>query len=55
MSASTPAIETIGFGRDGGSTRALEALDLIGSGTLVGLLGPDGASKTTARCCWQRC
>lgn len=49
MSTSTPAIETIGFGRDYGSTRALEALDLIvGSGTLVGLLGPNGAGKTTA-------
>jgi ABC-2 type transport system ATP-binding protein len=49
MSASTSAIETIGLGRDYGSTRALEALDLIvGSGTLVGLLGPNGAGKTTA-------
>jgi len=49
MSASTSAIETIGLGRDYGSTRALEAPDLIvGSGTLVGLLGPNGAGKTTA-------
>jgi len=49
MSASTSAIETIGLGRDYGSARALEALDLIvGSGTLVGLLGPNGAGKTTA-------
>lgn len=49
MSASTPAIETVGLGRDYGSTRALEALDLIvGSATLVGLLGPNGAGKTTA-------
>src|SRR5882762_9111917 len=49
MSASIPAIETVGLGRDYGSTRALNALDLIvGSGTLVGLLGPNGAGKTTA-------
>jgi ABC-2 type transport system ATP-binding protein len=49
MSESTPAIETVGLGRDYGSTRALEALNLIvGSGTLVGLLGPNGAGKTTA-------
>jgi ABC-2 type transport system ATP-binding protein len=44
-----PAIETVGLGRDYGSTRALDALDLIvGPGTLVGVLGPNGAGKTTA-------
>ena len=46
---SPPAIETVGLGRDYGSTRALDALDLIvGSGALVGVLGPNGAGKTTA-------
>ena len=49
MSTSTPAIETVGLGRDDGSTRALDALDLIvGPGMRVGLLGPNGAGKTTA-------
>ena len=43
------AIEARGLGRDYGSTRALDALDLrIAPGTLVGLLGPNGAGKTTA-------
>jgi ABC-2 type transport system ATP-binding protein len=42
-------IETVGLGRDYGSTRALDALDLVaGSGALVGVLGPNGAGKTTA-------
>jgi ABC-type multidrug transport system ATPase subunit len=49
VSASPPAIETVGLGRDYGSTRALAALDLVvGSGALVGVLGPNGAGKTTA-------
>jgi ABC-2 type transport system ATP-binding protein len=49
VSVSPQAIETVGLGRDYGSTRALDALDLIvGSGTLVGVLGPNGAGKTTA-------
>ncbi len=49
MSVSPLAIETIRLGRDYGSTRALDALDLdITSGLLVGLLGPNGAGKTTA-------
>lgn len=44
----TPAIETEGLGRDYGSTRALDALDLtVPAGALVGLLGPNGAGKTT--------
>ena len=43
-----PAIETTGLGRDYGTTRALEALDLsLPAGGLVGLLGPNGAGKTT--------
>lgn len=42
------AIEAEGLGRDFGSTRALEALDLrVSPGALVGLLGPNGAGKTT--------
>ncbi len=49
MSGSAPAIQTERLGRDYGSTRALEALDLeLAPGALVGLLGPNGAGKTTA-------
>ena len=49
MSATTPAIVTEGLGRDYGSVRALDALDLeVPVGALVGLLGPNGAGKTTA-------
>lgn len=49
MSALAPAIETVRLGRDYGSIRALDALDLLVSpGALVGLLGPNGAGKTTA-------
>ncbi len=49
MSAPPPAIETIGLGRDYGSTPALRALDLrIEPGSMVGILGPNGAGKTTA-------
>ena len=48
MNARPPAIETIGLGRDYGSTRALEALDLVvPAGEIVGLVGPNGAGKTT--------
>ena len=48
MDADRPAIEAIGLGRDYGSTRALEALDLaVPAGAMVGLLGPNGAGKTT--------
>jgi len=44
----TAAIETIGLGRDYGSTTALDALDLVvPAGAIVGLLGPNGAGKTT--------
>jgi ABC-2 type transport system ATP-binding protein len=45
----TSAIVTEGLGRDYGSVRALEALNLdVPAGALVGLLGPNGAGKTTA-------
>ncbi len=48
MSASGPAIEAAGLGRDYGATRALDSLELaVARGALVGLLGPNGAGKTT--------
>jgi ABC-2 type transport system ATP-binding protein len=48
MNTLPPAIETIGLGRDYGSTKALDALDLVvPPGAIVGLLGPNGAGKTT--------
>jgi ABC-2 type transport system ATP-binding protein len=47
--AGSCAIEAVGLGRDFGSTRALDRLDLsVPAGALVGLLGPNGAGKTTA-------
>jgi ABC-type multidrug transport system ATPase subunit len=47
--ATIPAIVTEGLGRDYGSVRALDALNLeVPVGALVGLLGPNGAGKTTA-------
>jgi ABC-2 type transport system ATP-binding protein len=49
VSGSPPAIEAERLGRDYGSTRALDALDLVlPPGTQLGLLGPNGAGKTTA-------
>jgi ABC-2 type transport system ATP-binding protein len=48
MNTIPPAVEAIGLGRDYGSTKALEALDLVvPTGAIVGLLGPNGAGKTT--------
>jgi ABC-2 type transport system ATP-binding protein len=47
--STTAAIVAEGLGRDYGSVRALDALDLeVPAGALVGLLGPNGAGKTTA-------
>jgi ABC-2 type transport system ATP-binding protein len=44
-----PIIQTIGLRRDFKKTRAVDGLDLtIPSGELFGLVGPDGAGKTTA-------
>jgi drug efflux transport system ATP-binding protein len=41
-------LETEGLVKDYGSTRALDGLDLqVRSGEIVGLVGPDGAGKTT--------
>jgi ABC-2 type transport system ATP-binding protein len=49
VTGSEPAIQTERLGRDYGTTRALEALNLeVLPGTIVGLLGPNGAGKTTA-------
>ena len=49
MTASTPAIEAEGLGRDYDGVRALGALGLtVPTGGFVGLLGPNGAGKTTA-------
>ena len=43
------AILAEGLGRDYGTTRALDALDLrVPAGSLIGLVGPNGAGKTTA-------
>jgi ABC-type Na+ transport system ATPase subunit NatA len=45
----TVAIQTEGLTKSFGSTRALDGVDLaVESGTVPGLLGPDGAGKTTA-------
>ncbi len=42
-------IQTRGLGRCFGSIRAVDGLDLdLGPGEMVGLVGPDGAGKTTA-------
>src|SRR5262245_42737117 len=44
----SPAIDASGLGRDYGTTRALDTLDLVvPAGSIVGLLGPNGAGKTT--------
>ncbi len=48
LMAETHIIETEGLSRDFKSTRAVDALDLaIQPGELFGLVGPDGAGKTT--------
>jgi ABC-2 type transport system ATP-binding protein len=48
MDTFPPAIEAVGLGRDYGSTKALDTLDLVvPAGAFVGLLGPNGAGKTT--------
>jgi ABC-2 type transport system ATP-binding protein len=49
VTAGPAAILTEGLGRDYGSVRALDSLNLaVPAGALVGLLGPNGAGKTTA-------
>jgi ABC-type multidrug transport system ATPase subunit len=48
VSGLPPAIEAERLGRDYGSTRALDSLDLVvANGGVYGLLGPNGAGKTT--------
>lgn len=48
MNLETVMIEMHAVGRDFGSVRAVDALDLkIGQGEIFGLVGPDGAGKTT--------
>jgi ABC-2 type transport system ATP-binding protein len=43
-----PAVETQGLGRTFGDVEAVRSLDLrIGEGEMFGLVGPDGAGKTT--------
>jgi len=43
-----PAVETQGLGRTFGDVEAVRTLDLrIGEGEMFGLVGPDGAGKTT--------
>ena len=46
--AAAPAIAAVGLGRDYGSVRAVDAVDLeVRSGEFFGFLGPNGAGKTT--------
>ena len=48
MTQDPPIIETQALTRDFKKTRAVDALDLsIQPGELFGLVGPDGAGKTT--------
>ena len=48
-SADHPILRVAGLGKDYGTARALDALDLeVGEGEIFGLLGPNGAGKTTA-------
>ena len=45
----TPAVETLGVGKQYGSLAALEDLTIrVEAGEILGVLGPNGAGKTTA-------
>jgi ABC-2 type transport system ATP-binding protein len=49
MMSAAPAIETVGLEKSYGPTRALAGLDLaVETGTILGVLGPNGSGKTTA-------
>jgi ABC-type multidrug transport system ATPase subunit len=44
----TDAIQADGLARSFGATRALDGIDLtVPTGTVLGLLGPNGSGKTT--------
>jgi ABC-2 type transport system ATP-binding protein len=48
MNADAPAVQALGLGRSFGTNRAVDRVDLtIPEGTIFGLLGPDGAGKST--------
>jgi ABC-2 type transport system ATP-binding protein len=48
MNADAPAVQALGLGRSFGTNRAVDRVDLtIPAGTIFGLLGPDGAGKST--------
>ena len=48
MSADPPAVQALGLGRSFGQNHAVDGVDLtIPAGTIFGLLGPDGAGKST--------
>jgi ABC-2 type transport system ATP-binding protein len=48
MNADAPAVQAFGLSRSFGTNRAVDGVDLtIPEGTIFGLLGPDGAGKST--------
>jgi drug efflux transport system ATP-binding protein len=48
MNAGNVAVQALGLGRSFGTNRAVDGVDLsIPAGTIFGLLGPDGAGKST--------
>jgi ABC-2 type transport system ATP-binding protein len=48
VSADAPAVQALGLGRSFGQNHAVDEVDLtIPTGTIFGLLGPDGAGKST--------
>ncbi|HKX15904.1 MAG TPA: ABC transporter ATP-binding protein [Propionibacteriaceae bacterium] len=48
MNADAPAVHAFGLSRSFGTNRAVDGVDLtIPEGTILGLLGPDGAGKST--------
>ena len=48
MNAGALAVQALGLGRSFGTNRAVDGVDLtIPTGMIFGLLGPDGAGKST--------